>query len=523
MRRQLPVLGLCAAFLAGCGGLAEVRQAENQASRVAGEIAQFQPQGPRYSKLRTSSRPWLGLTEVAAAPGDGLPPELDATDGVTLPLQGTLGDPLLASRIEAATGLAVRLEGAAPDAGAGISADFAASLADGWSPSGGIWTGPLPALLDAWTSASGYRWRYDAAAEAIRIVRRETALFQVNALLGAQSYATRSTTAESGSGEGASSQSSQSLSTQANFNPWREIEEQVKALVDQETSLTVSPSAALITVSGRPGEIDRVRNFLRHLNTAVLRPLTISAHIYAVRVASEADYEVGIVGTLERIMRGRGAGLQLAVGAAGADIAIVKPLASARADTDTLAATVSALNSVGTISRVLSADVPSLNGKPAQFFELLKTAYLKEISIEQTDSGSRTQLKPGTVASGFSMSYLARIVAPDEVLVRLFASLRDRPSFAVFGSSSTGQIQLPTYADRAVTVTQRLRRGETMVITGFRDLSASADRAGTFDAGVPLPEGARRGSSIRIEQILLVRAEVGPPLGIVESRGRAGS
>ena len=211
------------------------------------------------------------------------------------------------------------------------------------------------------------------------------------------------------------------------------------------------------------------------------------------------------------------------VGGAAADIAIVRPRPSARADTDTLAATVSALNSVGTISRVLSADVPSLNGKPAQFFELLKTAYLKEISIEQTDSGSRTQLKPGTIASGFSMSYLARIVASDEILVRLFASLRDRPSFAVFGSAATGQIQLPTYADRAVTVTQRIRRGETMVITGFRDLSASADRAGTFDAAVPLPEGARRGSSIRIEQILLVRAEVGSPLGIAESAARPGS
>ena len=30
------------------------------------------------------------------------------------------------------------------------------------------------------------------------------------------------------------------------------------------------------------------------------------------------------------------------------------------------------------VSRVLSADIPSLNGKPAQFFELYKEAYLKE-------------------------------------------------------------------------------------------------------------------------------------------------
>ena len=184
--------------------------------------------------------------------------------------------------------------------------------------------------------------------------------------------------------------------------------------------------------------------------------------------------------------------------------------------TDTFSATLRALQSVGSTSRVLSADVPSLNGKPAQFYELLKTAYLREISTKTTQTGSETTLKPGEVSSGFALSYTARITAPDEVLVRLAASLRDRPNFAVFGTSQA-QIQLPVYADRGVQATQRLRRGETLIVSGFSDRVGSAGAGGTFDERVPLPEGHRRASGFRQEQVLLVTAEVGRPLGVSET------
>ena len=55
-------------------------------------------------------------------------------------------------------------------------------------------------------------------------------------------------------------------------------------------------------------------------------------------------------------------------------------------------ATVKALQSLGTASRVLSADIPSLNGKPAQFYELLKTACLKEIKTTSAETSSQTTL-----------------------------------------------------------------------------------------------------------------------------------
>ena len=129
---------------------------------------------------------------------------------------------------------------------------------------------------------------------------------------------------------------------------------------------------------------------------------------------------------------------------------------------------------------------------------------------------------PGTVSSGFAASYIPRITGPGEVLVRLFASLRDRPVFReVSGGGAT--IQLPAYASRAVQVTQRIRRGETLLVTGFSIRRAEADGSGTFSEDVPFPGGGRRGALARTEQVLLVKAEIGAPLGIAETGGLPGT
>ena len=225
-----------------------------------------------------------------------------------------------------------------------------------------------------------------------------------------------------------------------------------------------------------PRDIARARAFLGYLNREVLRPVTLSVHVYSVRVGREADYDLGLSFSIARLL---GEALRVSVGSNA--VALIKPSPGGESG-DTLSATVRALNSAGAVSRVLSADIPSLNGKPAQFFELFQEAYLRELRTTAGDGIAQTELVPGTVSSGFAVSYLARITGPGEVLVRLFASLRDRPSFTAF-TSNNQTIQLPAYASRAIQVTQKIGRGETLMVTGFSDRSAVK---GLRPAGSPL-------------------------------------
>ena len=510
---------LLLAALSGCG-LAEVERARMETGDAARQVSALRsPQaGPRLSTVRLiERRPYVGLTRIEPDPRAGLPARFRRVDAVTLPLAGIGATAVLVARIEAATGLAVRFAGPPRRADETTGGDppvhlLGAAGRDGLSPDGGIWTGPLDALLDAWTEPSGYEWRYVADRQAIEIVRRRSAVFHIHALAGTQRYTVSASTQDSAAGDGGGNLTSQTISTETDYNPWPEIEGQLKELLDPGTRLSVAPSSASVTVSGTPRDIARARAFLGYLNREVLRPVTLSVHVYSVRVEREADYDLGLSFSIARLL---GEALRVSVGSNA--VALIKPSPGGESG-DTLSATVRALNSAGAVSRVLSADIPSLNGKPAQFFELFQEAYLRELRTTAGDGIAQTELVPGTVSSGFAVSYLPRITGPGEVLVRLFASLRDRPSFTAFTTNSQ-TIQLPAYASRAIQVTQKIGRGETLMVTGFSDRSAAAGRSGTFDPDLPLPQGARKASSARIEQVLLVTADIGEPLGIAEVRG----
>ena len=367
---------VCAALLAGCGGgpWQEARtETEETARRVEG--LREAPQGPRFSAIRlVERRPYLGLAHREAEETPRLPAQLLTADAVTLPLAGIGETGVLARRIEAATGLAVRFTGAASGGGNETGAGSLGGI-DRLSPEGGIWTGPLDALLDAWTGPAGYAWRYDDGEGAIEIVRRQAVVFRINALAGTQRYSASSSTDDAASaggetGEGGGVSTSQSISAETEYDPWPEIEAQTAALVGPGTVVAAAPSSASLLVVGTPGDVARVRAFLSHLNREVLRPVTLSVHVYSVSREREADYGIGLAATVAELF-GSSAGLALSA----ESVAVVRPSASVG---DTLSATVRALSRTGTVSRVLSADIPSLNGKPAQFFELFKEAYIRE-------------------------------------------------------------------------------------------------------------------------------------------------
>ena len=296
-------------------------------------------------------------------------------------------------------------------------------------------------------------------------------MFRVNALAGTERHGTASSTQDQAGDEGSSSLSTQFIESETEYDPWPEIEEQIAGLVGEETRVTVSPASASVTVSGAPADVRTVRGYLAWLNREVLRPVTLSAHLYSVRFERETDHGVEL--SLSELL-GSSAGVTVA----GDTISVIRPSGAE----DTLAAAVRALSRAGTVSRVLSADIPSLNGKPAQFLELVSEAYLKELRTTAGEGLAQTELVPGTVSSGFALSYLARITGPDEVLVRLSASLRDRPQFTTF-TTDGHTIQLPAYGGRAVQVTRRIGRGETLVVTGVQRPGGGVGQAGQYRRG----------------------------------------
>ena len=508
--------------LPGCGwfGQDEVaRDAASVESRLA-SVGSLEPDRPGFRSLTQSKDPYLALRAVTEE-RSRLPDDLTSETGIVVTLGYEPGDEVLARRISDAAGIGVRLVGGRWRGSVGEEAetppdtartDWLHALSDELVGEAGIWTGPLDRLLDAWTEAAGYRWQYDGESGTVEVLRSETRVFGVHALLGSQQYSVTTTTSGTG-GEATSGSSSQSISSEMTYSPWEEIAAQAKAAAGFEGTASVSAAAATVTATGLPRAVERVRAYLEHVNRHVLRPVTLSVHLYSVRFDRGSDYEVGLTGLLPEAF-----GSNFLVGVEGGAISVVKPTT---VGASTLQATVSALRKVGTTSRLLSVDVPTLNGRPAQFYDLFDQAYLQQISSTVEDGVRSYELTPGTVSSGFGLSFVARIVAPDEVLARITATIQDRPEFTAFGTAGN-QIQLPAGGRRAIVVTQRIARGETLLLTGFRDRSSTGSRSGTFHPDIPLPEGGADADIARIETALLVTADIGTPLGISENRLGAG-
>ena len=156
--------------------------------------------------------------------------------GVTLTLDAGLGDEVLARRVSEAAGIPVRLVGRAPSASEGDKAEgeesagrqWLAAFTDEYSSEGGLWSGPLDGLLDAWAEAEGYSWAYRPDSESVEIVRSETRVFGINALVGNMQHQVSTQTSGSG-GESTTGGSQQSITATMDYKPWEEIAAQVTA------------------------------------------------------------------------------------------------------------------------------------------------------------------------------------------------------------------------------------------------------------------------------------------------------
>ena len=469
------------------------------------------PDQPLYGALAFGEGPWLAIAVPERRWGDPLPGDLLEDESVTLPYAGDEDDEVLARRVEDVAGLTVRLVGRAGKATAGASA-----AADGMTGAGVLWTGPLDRFLDGWTSARGYVWRYDRAVETVEVVRTRSRTFRVNALSGSQEWRISTSTEGGGAGDGAAASNEQSISATLQYDPWSEIEAQLVEAADGEATAVLSKVGATVAVKGLPRAVERVRARLEHLNRTILRPVTLGFHVFRVSFSRDARYNVGLGGTLHQIL-----GTSATVSFDNGVVRVARRTAAGPRPKNSLSAAVDALHEVGTTSRVLSVEVPSLNGRPAQFYRLQDKAYLKQIRTVRVEGGGASQeYVPGTVSWGISISYLAQIVAPDEVLARLSVNISDQPVLEEFpkGSASPGQlrIQLPQdQSRRAISSTQAIRHGETLVLTGFADRSSTGGRSSPLAAGAaPFPWGGLSGGSDRWEQVLLVTAEIGRPLGI---------
>ena len=519
------------ASTAGCSLL----DAERDARATSSELSAWSPEAPRasgaqtFQVLKEEDRPHLGLTPVPSN-RKGMPEEMNVE--FTFPLGDRITHETIRTDLSQSLGLAIDLgplepvasteaggQGPRPPTG---RTDFSWL---GGESGGNIqitnWTGRVVDFLNAWTASAGYDWEWDNRRQTVVIYRTISRSWTVNALAGGLSWAMSVTSDASGGGSGGvSGGNSQSVSSTYEDNPWDEIRAQLAFAAKGEATLQLTPSTGRVTVTGTPGAVKRVEQALLQLNRTILRPVRLTFSMFRVEHNRQQSFDLGVAAVLRQVF-----GQALGVGLNNASGLVIRHPAHVTGR-NSYSATVTALRRVGTVSRILSVDVPSLNGRPAQFYDLIDKAYVKEFNTTVQGEGATTsaEISPGTVSEGIMISYRAQILSHDELLARIAINILDSADIAEFSPSSDQTIQLPTQGRRAIVSSQSIRTGETLVLTGFADRLSEGDG----DAGI----GGESGTGIgdrearrRIEQVMLVTAEIGRPLGIVPENPvvRAGS
>lgn len=505
---RLPfVTVLTAVSLAGC---ATFHQAKESEAHATSQIAAAQKDFP--SVVETTAAPYLtgAAVKVAKKPN----PVLGET--VTLVSAKPISIHEIAGRITDITGLPVRVTGLSlPSSGistippleekGGLPPPPASLLSAASTQSATVhvpsltlrYHGSLRGLLDTVAARTGLSWRLRHGR--LSFFKIESRTFLIPALAGetktknkisASTGATSSSGAlgMSGGGAGGSGQNSStgttSVTSSADTDIWKGLEKTAKA-VSGGAAVTADASSGTITVTGTPDQISQVADWVNTLRATLSKQVAVTIHIYSVQLDHEQNY--GFSPTLAFKNAAKSFGLSLA-GAPVPQIAsgtspfsfaasILKTATGAAGEFKGTQAAVQALATLGHVSQVFSQSRVTLNGQPAAIQVAQQTGYLAESEINSTANvGSTTGLIPGNVTTGFTGTITPRIVG-NQILLGMkmeISSLVNLKTVTSGGSS----IQVPTTTDTVVNQSAALKSGNTLMITGYKEVDGNTTRNG---------------------------------------------
>ncbi len=528
--------------LAGCASTETVVQTKNArdtAERL--NAVASQPMAARdVSAVRSTDQVYVGATAKLNDHGDPLPGKWE-NGSVTLGKARLVSFQEVAAIVTEQTGIPVAVASvgprgsggggvsAPPAIGTGVSAASRDSLGAATaaiagsgapavqfaaleSPSGDLgvsgrmrlsYTGRLSGLLDLIATNFNVNWEYKAG----RIVfsRYMTRVFEVPGLPIATKLAFNmkagSQVSGGGSGQGVGTTSTggtdQSAETTSSFEVWKEISENLNAMVAGDGQIQVASGQGTVTVVATPSTMKRVTDYLRSVNQVLSRQVAMSVKVYSVQLKDGDNYGADInllfqnagkyglrfatTGSLPAPVTAIG---QVPAPSSGQNQGIGWAILDPSLNTQG-SGLVQALSTRGDVSVVTSASVTTINGQPVPFQVSNTRGYLAQVAVTQSTgsgSGASTALTPGSVTTGFNLHLVPKIQKDGTILMQYAMNISElvgsQNGFETF-SSNGSTIQLPNVNQRNFIQQAMLPNNATLVLAGFEQVRSSSQNSGT--------------------------------------------
>lgn len=372
---------------------------------------------------------------------------------------------------------------------------------------GVTWSGSLSGLLDNVTTRLGLSWRYEYGH--IAIFWLDTRNFAVNFMDSDASFVsktvsgTSTTTGTSGGSGGNTGDNSTSQTTTATIKSsiFKDVESTVKAMLTPGSGRQ-NLSAGVLTVTDTPRVLDSIGRYIDDRNRELNRQVMISVKVYSIE--KRHQNQLGI--DWHAVLNTGSVGLSLTSPYTGAAAdALSSGVAILDGKGEGTTSFLKALDEQAKLSVVTSASALTTNLSAVPVQNAIQQDYVPNVSTTQTANvGTSTSITTATITTGFNMTALPLLFPNSPKMQLEFSiSMSDDPTFTPF--SSGGQnAQLAKTAPKTTTQRVIMQSGQTLVLSGYEQLSDSANRQGTGSYSFFGLGGGARGDDSRRMFIILV-------------------
>ncbi len=380
-----------------------------------------------------------------------------------------------------------------------------------------VFEGNLSGLLDTVTGRLNLSWRWTG--DRVEIFRYETKIFRLNALAGSSNVSTNLNTTSSslssqGGGRGGSSgsggtqgSSGSNTSVSSTMEIWGEVEKSVESILSEKGVLSSTPSAGTMTVRDTPQVLRQVEAQISEFNRIYSRQVMLNVEVYAIERSSADSAAVDWNAVWNSASSRYGFGLNTSGKASGSANSFTLDVKNGPFAGSKLVASV--LSTVGNSTLLTSAPVTTLNGQTVPLNISRDQAYVAEYSTTLNGVGgstgqSTTTITPGVVSEGFSMNVTPRVLDDNNVIIRYAVDLSTIEGIQEFTSpDGLSAIQLPRRAVRNFLQNVNVKSGETLVLTGFQQITGTRDDEGPGSTKAWFM-GGKKASQLRSRTLVIV-------------------
>lgn len=363
--------------------------------------------------------------------------------------------------------------------------------------------GPLKGLLDRVATAYGVWFNYRDGV--VTFYRTETRTFDVSSLNEGATMNGSITTQDSAGVSGSStlspstssagsSSSGQTMTLTASVKPWDTLEATAKSIAGPGAEVRADRELGVVTITGTPPQCDRLDRWIKDLNARFAKQIAIDVHVYEVHLANNENYGANLTlayksGSGHTGLSFSGASVPKVSGAAsamslGATI-LSGPLAGSNA-------AIQALSSLGNVSQVVQRSGVTLNGKTLNLQASTNQDYVNQTqSTLAANVGATSGIQTATVTPGFTGAFLpsfkdGKIFVVFDMTMSNLTALEPYPPNP---KENQAGVQLRTLQQSRFQQSISLKPGDSLVITGMYQQTASVNKNGVGSPSFPLLGG----------------------------------